>query len=607
MENAKRESKSAHYRAEKSAEHNANHPWNALTTVTAFDTGNNTDSTICLDNLNENQTRIVQQPPRLNPATSVLVESLIQQLCTMLEGDKVCRNKLYYAICDKLCELQLINDTYKTVEFGILRGKYQKALYHLFTLARGEFGDDRTLSLSGPGFAIPELSRYHSEFHELSFIARGGFGDVYKALHRLDGTEYAIKKIIVPADRSEIIKQQLNEVKALAKLTHTNIVSYKAAWIESMLPPLHTSNVSTNFGSYKLHTSKYRRTTKSRKSLSIENLLKDNKNDTSRKERRRNGSSIDDDDSHDVINERFEELNSSVNIIGKRIVEENIIEEYTNESSSDIVSFRNSNNNEILDQTNSDTSNSSSCEDTSNREICTYATNKNRQYLTLYIQMALCEQTLEQWLRHKINVTSEPMIRAIFQQILCGVDYMHSREIVHHDIKPSNIFISTSGQLQIQLGDFGLACPQKETHQSVVGTHIYAAPEQLQGKCDPKSDIYSIGIVLIELSVLIKTQMELSSIINSLKYGNIPETLVKYKWAHMIKLLVQEDPTKRPSMSQLLQDFSEDKDVIITGLKDTIMNLENDNRHKDHTIQELQEEIALLKKKLNASDMLNAS
>lgn len=53
-------------------------------------------------------------------------------------------------------------------------------------------------------------------------------------------------------------------------------------------------------------------------------------------------------------------------------------------------------------------------------------------------------------------------------------------------LQPSNIFISTSGQLQIQLGDFGLACPEQKHHRSIIGTHMYAAPEQLQGKCDPK-------------------------------------------------------------------------------------------------------------------------
>lgn len=67
-----------------------------------------------------------------------------------------------------------------------------------------------------------------------------------------------------------------------------------------------------------------------------------------------------------------------------------------------------------------------------------------------------------------------------------SVQYILKYNKICLHFQPSNIFISTSGQLQIQLGDFGLACPQIGTHHSVVGTRMYAAPEQLQGKCDPK-------------------------------------------------------------------------------------------------------------------------
>jgi len=66
----------------------------------------------------------------------------------------------------------------------------------------------------------------------------------------------------------------------------------------------------------------------------------------------------------------------------------------------------------------------------------------------------------------------------------------------------------------------------------------------------------------------------------------------------MVKQLVQKDPTERPSTSQLLEDFNDDKDVIINGLRDTIVNLKIDNRIKDDAIQKLQEEIALLKEKV---------
>lgn len=83
---------------------------------------------------------------------------------------------------------------------------------------------------------MTEWSRYRRDFQEISFIAAGGFGNVFKALHRLDGIEYAIKKIIVRSGRIKNILQHLEEVKTLAKLNHTNIVSYKGAWIEPILP-----------------------------------------------------------------------------------------------------------------------------------------------------------------------------------------------------------------------------------------------------------------------------------------------------------------------------------------------------------------------------------
>ena len=59
---------------------------------------------------------------------------------------------------------------------------------------------------------------------------------------------------------------------------------------------------------------------------------------------------------------------------------------------------------------------------------------KNK-YTTLYIQMALCEKTLQQWLDERIEVTPQEMLVAILTQTLHGLDYIHSRGIVHHDIK----------------------------------------------------------------------------------------------------------------------------------------------------------------------------
>lgn len=49
--------------------------------------------------------------------------------------------------------------------------------------------------------------------------------------------------------------------------------------------------------------------------------------------------------------------------------------------------------------------------------------------------MALCEQTLKQWISERTSVTPLPVIRVVFEQIVCGLDYIHSKGITHHDIK----------------------------------------------------------------------------------------------------------------------------------------------------------------------------
>lgn len=164
------------------------------------------------------------------------------------------------------------------------------------------------------------------------------------------------------------------------------------------------------------------------------------------------------------------------------------------------------------------------------------------KWATLYIQMAMCHMTLREWLdlRNKSDCfkafyvdflttnyfngsilnpqlsnedngylqrqnSSEPMdlsdddieesphhvdvVKNIFGQLLDGLDYIHSQNIVHHDIKPSNLFINVESgkRILVQLGDFGLACPLQDDHpKDIVGTPTYAAPEQLEGKCDKK-------------------------------------------------------------------------------------------------------------------------
>lgn len=88
--------------------------------------------------------------------------------------------------------------------------------------------------------------------------------------------------------------------------------------------------------------------------------------------------------------------------------------------------------------------------------------------------------------------------------VLSALEYSHSKGLVHRDIKPGNIMLTTQGKVKVM--DFGIARALTDSQSTmtqtnaVVGTAQYLSPEQAQGESvDPRSDLYSTGVVLFEL------------------------------------------------------------------------------------------------------------
>jgi serine/threonine-protein kinase len=123
-----------------------------------------------------------------------------------------------------------------------------------------------------------------------------------------------------------------------------------------------------------------------------------------------------------------------------------------------------------------------------------------------YMVMELLEgDTLRARLNeHRLRKQRMPLreIVQIVTDVLSGLAYAHGEGIIHRDIKPANIMLTKKGQAV--LTDFGIAqilgSTQATVSGALMGTLNYMAPEQgLEGRCDARSDIYSLGIVLYEM------------------------------------------------------------------------------------------------------------
>jgi beta-lactam-binding protein with PASTA domain/tRNA A-37 threonylcarbamoyl transferase component Bud32 len=122
---------------------------------------------------------------------------------------------------------------------------------------------------------------------------------------------------------------------------------------------------------------------------------------------------------------------------------------------------------------------------------------------TYFIVMELVDGTsLAEVLRGSRTLTASRSV-TIAAQVAAALGYAHRNGVVHRDVKPGNILITSDGQVKVT--DFGIAQAVSSEDQlaeegSVMGTATYFSPEQASGESvDGRSDVYSLGVVLYEM------------------------------------------------------------------------------------------------------------
>jgi len=106
--------------------------------------------------------------------------------------------------------------------------------------------------------------------------------------------------------------------------------------------------------------------------------------------------------------------------------------------------------------------------------------------------------------RQRGTLLSEKLVWKYFLQTAVGLQHIHSRKILHRDIKTMNIFLTKDDNIKV--GDLGVARILNNTNElanTMVGTPYYLSPELCEGRpYNDKSDVWSLGCVLYELCTL---------------------------------------------------------------------------------------------------------
>jgi polo-like kinase 1 len=180
----------------------------------------------------------------------------------------------------------------------------------------------------------------------------------------------------------------------------------------------------------------------------------------------------------------------------------------------------------------------------------------------VYILMELCtNQTLKELCKRRKRLTQFEARYYIFQ-LIHALKHLQKKRIIHRDLKLGNLFLSNG--LQIKVGDFGLAAQltsDSQKRRTVCGTPNYIAPEVLNNKMGHsyEVDVWSLGVIMYTL-IVGKPPFETSQVketyklIRKCSYKFPESSRVTPDFKNLIKKIFQLDPSKRPSLDQIIED-----------------------------------------------------
>lgn len=358
------------------------------------------------------------------------------------------------------------------------------------------------------GYPHLQTDRYIREFAELEIVGKGGYGKVFKAKHKLDGSFYAVKRIPVSPSKvariqehgPEELESMLEEVRSLARFDHNNIVRYHNAWLEFTTVNTETATVpevtvlredhlldnrpafpSFSHGSGDLNSKL--------ESMSVEDPFARTENSNSTGiifEFSESEPQLNETKSETIVSSYKETLKqtrrtkrrgsqasqTTIATISSTKSRMSAVEDVDEDEEDDVENIPRSHmpySPELLSEM------SDSMISNSDAPHHLIQNQSLGPVLTLNVQMSLCETNLAAFLSSDYSPNTQAVEQHCFHpcvslelldNVASGVEYLHAQGVVHRDLKPANVFLSLSRARYPPYGSVDVSscksCPKRD-------------------------------------------------------------------------------------------------------------------------------------------------